>query len=1204
MNRKILVITALIFLIVGISAVSAEDINQTDASLEISDSDVISADEPKSFTDLDHDIMASPEDHWDIESDYKFNNNTDKNIKIGKELNIDKDGTFTINGNNHVIDANNQASVFKFNHGTVIINNLVIRNANASAIGIYDGELRTNNVTFENNNDPEAGAAICAVQSNYYSSHDNFTNNYAKNGASIYAFKSIVDINNSTFSSNKIHWSLIYGQDSLMTVNNTLFANMTSRYATAIYSEESEVKSALTVLNSQFINLHANATAGAIGAKTTNSLTIDGCSFINVTSAKNAGAVYVDANGGTANSNKTSTISNSLFENCSSNFGGAYLQLGGKLNIAKTNFTNNIAEYMGGAAYLSNTTTLISNSKFNKNNATQNYGGALYIDDSNCIITTNEFNNNYAGTYGDAIYLHDSQYNIKNCDFTNGDKEAVASFFERKGCSFVNNNLNGGKTLLNQVAYNTIVTYEGKQITLVQDIVNNASKSDSRFDLRDYKVNGSNISLAGVVKDQGNNGACWAFGATGALESAFLKATGILLDLSENNIQGAATRYSEFGTGYINEGGFAVSGMGLFLSWLSVLSTEYDNYDELGKVSIASFVPYGSYHIQDAIIIPTRNSALDNDKLKDALVKYGGLTVHLYGASANNDYYNPDTHAQYYNGQGYGNHFVTLVGWDDNYSKDNFKITPPGDGAWICKNSWGTGWGEDGYFYVSYYDTTFARTSVSVGYIINNIENYTTVYQYDIGFSGFFNDKGETIRFVNTYTAKTNEFITAVGTYFANAGDKYTLKIYVDNSEVYSQDGIATHSGFETIKLNKKIAVNEGHKFSVEFQAKNLPLLEDTRIHFEPGNSMAYYTDGTIEDIEKFCKTACIKAYTIQNENPGVNNSQYYNKNSNLTIVSNANGKTISIVNVTDGKTIGSAIVNDNKASFNVTLEPGSYGIDYGDYIEGFEILNTIEVIDSVKIGYNATLTIYAVFYDEDGIELFGSDIPIILDGKNFTATIEEIDGTLCLNLFNLSIGNHTLILKNPETEEESITTIEVVPRFSNNSNVNMYYADGSSFKVRVYGDNGNPVGANKIVTIKLNKATYKVKTNSNGYAILKIANTVKPGTYTLTATYAGQTIKNTVKVKQVLKLAKVKVKKSAKKLVIKATLKGKKAIKGKKLTFKFNGKKYTAKTNKKGIAKITIKKSVLKKLKKGKKVKYQVTYLKNTVKRTVKVKK
>jgi hypothetical protein len=89
------------------------------------------------------------------------------------------------------------------------------------------------------------------------------------------------------------------------------------------------------------------------------------------------------------------------------------------------------------------------------------------------------------------------------------------------------------------------------------------------------------------------------------------------------------------------------------------------------------------------------------------------------------------------------------------------------------------------------------------------------------------------------------------------------------------------------------------------------------------------------------------------------------------------------------------------------------------------------------------------------------------------------------------------------------------------------------------------------------------------------------------------------------LTLKKVTVKKSAKNLVLKATLKiNKKSVKGKKLTFKFNGKTYKAKTNKKGVAKVTIKKSVLKKLKVGKKVKYQVSYGKKTVKRTAKVKK
>ena len=98
-------------------------------------------------------------------------------------------------------------------------------------------------------------------------------------------------------------------------------------------------------------------------------------------------------------------------------------------------------------------------------------------------------------------------------------------------------------------------------------------------------------------------------------------------------------------------------------------------------------------------------------------------------------------------------------------------------------------------------------------------------------------------------------------------------------------------------------------------------------------------------------------------------------------------------------------------------------------------------------------------------------------------------------------------------------------------------------------------------------------------------------------------TIKPAEKVKLTLK--KVNVKRSAKKLTLSATLKidGKK-VKGKVLKFKFKGKTYKAKTNKKGVAKVTIKKNVLKKLKRGKKITYKVTFVKKTVKKTVKVKK
>ena len=88
------------------------------------------------------------------------------------------------------------------------------------------------------------------------------------------------------------------------------------------------------------------------------------------------------------------------------------------------------------------------------------------------------------------------------------------------------------------------------------------------------------------------------------------------------------------------------------------------------------------------------------------------------------------------------------------------------------------------------------------------------------------------------------------------------------------------------------------------------------------------------------------------------------------------------------------------------------------------------------------------------------------------------------------------------------------------------------------------------------------------------------------------------------LKTSKVTVKKTAKKFTLKAKLKiNGKLVKGKLITFKFNGKTYKVKTNSKGIAQKTLNKNVIKKLKKGKKYTVKVTYLKDTIKTTVKVK-
>jgi len=147
---------------------------------------------------------------------------------------------------------------------------------------------------------------------------------------------------------------------------------------------------------------------------------------------------------------------------------------------------------------------------------------------------------------------------------------------------------------------------------------------------------------------------------------------------------------------------------------------------------------------------------------------------------------------------------------------------------------------------------------------------------------------------------------------------------------------------------------------------------------------------------------------------------------------------------------------------------------------------------------------------------------------------------------------------------------------------------------------------AGKTVTFVVNGKKSTVKTDSKGYASVKINLPPKSAKYSVSASYSNLKTSNKVKVNSILVAKNVNVKKSAKKLTIKVTLKkvNKKYLKSKKITLKFKGKKYTAKTNKKGVAKFKLNKKVIKKLKAGKKYTYQVTYLKNTVKKTVSVKK
>ena len=227
--------------------------------------------------------------------------------------------------------------------------------------------------------------------------------------------------------------------------------------------------------------------------------------------------------------------------------------------------------------------------------------------------------------------------------------------------------------------------------------------------------------------------------------------------------------------------------------------------------------------------------------------------------------------------------------------------------------------------------------------------------------------------------------------------------------------------------------------------------------------------------------------------------------------------------------------------------------------------------------------------------------VKYVIGDRTFTATT-FVNGISRVNI-NLNPGFYLIYAVNPVTGETAVNSLFIYNRLMENADLTQSYSQGKYYKVRAYTSSGSIAGAGQNVVFKVAGKTYNIKTDAKGYASLKVD--LKPGTYAITASYGGVTVKNKITVKSIVVAKNVKVKRTAKMLKVKVSLKkvNGKYLKGKKITLKFKGKTYKAKTNKKGVATFKIKKNVIKKLKKGKKYKYTVTYLKDSVKKSLKVK-
>ena len=924
MKFKYILIASLMLAILMVGAVSAtdtisEDIvsDADDTPLEITDNDVYTTKE-SSFSNLSDEIENAGMS-LDLNQDYAFNNETDnKNgIVIGKD-------NFVLNGNGRTIDAKNQSRIFNITSNNITLSNLILTGGNAEKGGaIYArGSLTLNNVTFINNYAKTEGGAV-GLYGDVTLNCDNtdFTDNYAEAGSAIYVEKGKLNLYNSELSSKIFNkYSQIAAlRHSVINIENATFANSTSSYSPALYLRNTKT----SIINSKFYNLRGDITAGAIGVRFGGEIYIKNCEFINTTSSKNAGAVYADIAG--EGEGGYLTIIDTVFNDTYSDFGGALLQLGGDLFINNTKFINDHATYNGGAVYLSYVNGTVNNCTFDSNSVDviegyPTYGGAILLDMGSYNISESKFFNNNASA-GAAIYAYDSSYTISNSIFENNTNPIYSVFDKQAIIDETNIFINDNNISTNNTFYATIMVGQGMQLTLINNTIN-VTALPSRYDSRDW-------GWVSPVRAQGWMGSCWTFGMTGALESALLKATGLRIDLSENNMQNTMLKYSIYGDLELVEGGLNTVAASYLLSWLGAFTQDLDSYDEMGKISPV-ITTTQDIHVQDVIFI-ANDEVPNGTKLKEAIMKYGSINVNYYGQSQYDEvslYYNTETYAQYVDVPTKQNHAVTVVGWDDNFPKEKFLATPPGDGAWIVKNSWGHEWGENGYLYVSYYDQSFVQCGPdelnghATAVILENTVPYNKNYQYVVTWDGGFLPGAETVSYMNVFEALDDDLIAGVGTFFQEGDDNYTVEIYVNDELKITQNGVTPYMGYHTIKLNEYIPVKEGDVFKAVITTKNIPFmrLDTMRTHYTSNISFVSIDGAPWMDSYSEGVIAVLKVYTVADDSKIINNK-------NITVDYDG-GKYFSINVVTeDGIAVSGASVKFNINGVTKTVKTNSKGV-------------------------------------------------------------------------------------------------------------------------------------------------------------------------------------------------------------------------------------------------------------------------------------
>ena len=381
------------------------------------------------------------------------------------------------------------------------------------------------------------------------------------------------------------------------------------------------------------------------------------------------------------------------------------------------------------------------------------------------------------------------------------------------------------------------------------------------------------------VKDQKNTGCCWSFATLKSLESNLLKkgaAPADRLNLSENHLawflyhpdqntrspiyrDGITLQKKEAKKNYLKKsvsfrkkysfedychslayrnGGNALFGASILAGWSGAVSEKMAPFtadtekklmqmgSRMNRLS-ENLRGRSEYMLTDAVCY----DGADRTAVKTAILTYGALEASFYydkSCLIHQTSSSPQSYAYYqtkYTSQAslHANHCINIIGWDDHYPKENFSIIPETDGAWLVENSYGTEFGENGCFYISYCEPSLTDLYSFQG----EKRKYEHNYQYD-GFGWTLalapqNANGN--KAANLFTVRTNyiQSLKAVSFYTATDGQSYTVSVYKEvkkgkpesGKKVFTCSGTFPYRGYHTIPLSEEILLHVNERFSV-----------------------------------------------------------------------------------------------------------------------------------------------------------------------------------------------------------------------------------------------------------------------------------------------------------------------------------------------------------------------------------------------------